>query len=73
MTPQELEEISFRNLVLWHREDLIRILDGAFVTNIFTDYSHRYLKKHGVLHLVPHTKYTKPTPRALEILGIGND
>ena len=69
MTPQELEEISFRNLVLWHRQDLIRIINGAFATNVFTDYSHRYLKKHGVLQLAPNTKYTKPTPRAMEILG----
>ena len=68
MNPQEVEEASFRNLVEWHREDLTKIMNGAFATNVFTDYSHRYLKRHGVLHLAFHTKYTKPTPRALTVL-----
>ena len=68
MSPQELEELSFRNLVEWHRDDLITVMNGAPATTIFTEHKHIYLKKHGILQRVPHRRYTRPTPKAQKIL-----
>ena len=69
MSPEELEELSFRNLVNWHKRDLIKIINGALATNVFTEHHHTYLKKHGVIKRVKNRKYTMPTPRARKILG----
>ena len=68
MNPQELEELSFRNLVEWHRDDLVKVMNGSPATTIFTEDKHIYLKKHGILQRVPHRRYTRPTPKAQKIL-----
>lgn len=62
------EELSFRNLVEWHRDDLIRILKGIPASEVFTEYHHRQLIKNGVLHRVPNINRTLPTPEAMVLL-----
>ena len=68
MNPKELEELSFRNMVEWHREDLLRVMNGENVTAVFTEHKHSYLKKYGILARVPHRRYSRPTAKALEVL-----
>lgn len=69
MTPREIEAASFRNLVEHHREDLTRIMDGENTTDVITPHRHTYLKKYGILHRIPNSRRTFPTPRAIEILN----
>lgn len=64
------EELSFRNLVEWHREDLIKILNGTPVTEIFTEYHQSRLTKNGILHRVSNINRTLPTPEAIELLEV---
>ncbi len=65
------EEQSFRNLVEWHREDLIKILNGTLASEVFTPCHHSRLVKHGVLHRVPNMRRTLPTPEAIVLLKGG--
>ncbi len=67
MTLQELEELSFRNMVEYHREDLMNLVNGASLRGIFTQNQSRQLKRHGILYRVPNEKHVKPTPKAMEI------
>ena len=62
------EEMSFRNLVEWHRDDLIRISKGTPVSEVFTEYHHKQLIKNGVLRRVPNINRTLPTPEAMKLL-----
>ena len=64
------EEMSFRNLVKWNKDDLIKIVNGALASDVFTAHQHSYLVKHGVLRRVPKTLRTLPTPKALRVLGL---
>ncbi len=68
MTPQELEELSFRNLVEYNREELTKIMNGARASDIFTETHRRGLIKNGVIRQGSRFKRTVPTPRAVEIL-----
>ncbi len=62
------EEMSFRNLVAWHRDDLVKILNGELATDTFTEQHHKYLVKHGVLRRDPTINRTLPTPEARALL-----
>ena len=62
------EEMSFRNLVAWHRDDLVKIMNGALATKTFTENHHEYLVKYGVLHRDPTINRTLPTPEARSLL-----
>jgi len=64
------EELSFRNLVEWHRDKLIEVLEGAHASKVFTEHHHEYLVKHGVLRRVPTRNRTLPTPEAIRALGL---
>lgn len=64
------EEISFINIVEWHRENLIRILKGELATRIFTESHHKRLVKYGVLQRDPHINRTLPTVEARILLGV---
>lgn len=61
--------MSFRNLVDWHRDALIKILGGALASEVFTEHHHGYLVKHGVLRRMPTMNRTLPTPEAIRVLG----
>lgn len=63
------EEMSFQNLVEWHRDDLIRILDGTPASEVFTEYHRSRLIKNGVLLRDPTINRTLPTPEAIRVLG----
>lgn len=65
------EELSFRNLVEWHREALVKILNGALASTLFTEHHHSYLVKHGVLQRNPNINRTYPTPEAMAFLQEG--
>ena len=69
MTPQELEELSFRNLVEYHREDLTKLMNGSPKTKVFTENRSRSLIKHGIITRGYNHKRAQPTPRAQEILN----
>ena len=63
------EEMSFQNLVEWHREDLIKILGGTSASVVFTEYHRSRLIKNGVLRRDPTINRTLPTPEAIRVLG----
>ena len=63
------EELSFRNLVERHRDDLIRILKGTPASEVFTEYHRSRLIKNGVLRRDPTINRTLPTPEAIKVLG----
>ena len=62
--------MSFRNLVEWHRDNLIRILKGELATRVFTENHHQYLVKYGILKRDPHVNRTLPTAEARMLLGV---
>lgn len=62
------EEMSFRNLVEWHKEALLKIVNGALASDVFTEHHHGYLVKHGVLRRVPKILRSLPTPEAIRVL-----
>jgi len=62
------EELSFRNLVEWHRDDLIKILNGTPASEVFTEYHHSQLIKNGVLCRVSNINRTLPTSEARALL-----
>ncbi len=64
------EEMSFRNLVEWERQDLLRLLDGELASDVFTETHHSYLVKMGVLARVPKLRRTLPTPEAMKLLEV---
>ena len=68
ITTMSPEDQSFLNLVEFHREDLLKVLDGAHATKIFTEQFHSHLVKHGVLRRVPTMKRSLPTPEAMKVL-----
>jgi len=63
-----LEEMSFRNLVAWHRDELIKIVNGAHASELFTKTHHSCLVRRGVLRRVPAMRRTLPTPEAMVLL-----
>lgn len=67
------EEMSFRNLVEWHKEDLLKIVNGTLASEVFTEYHHRQLIRNGVLHRVPKMMRTLPTPEARMLLDKVNE
>ncbi len=64
------EERNFRCLVEFNRDKLIQLQNGGTATTIFTSYTHSQLKKYGVIQRVQDRRYTRPTPRAIEILAL---
>lgn len=68
MTPEQLEELSFRNLVEFNKDELIKIMNGARATGLFTEHQRGLLIKYGVISQGAKNKRTKPTARAHEIL-----
>ena len=70
MSPKELEELSFRNLVEWHRDDLTKVIGGTRATNLFTEHHSSYLIKYGVLRRGAKNKQTSLTPRAEAVLEV---
>jgi len=64
------EEMSFRNLVEWDRQALLRVLNGEFASDVFTETHHRYLVKMRVLARIPKLNRTLPTLGAMKLLGV---
>ena len=64
------EEMSFRNLVEWHRDALIKIVNGTSASEVFTDHHRSCLIKYGILHRVPTINRTMPTPEAMKLLEV---
>lgn len=70
MTSEELEEQSYHALVEHHRDSLNDIIGGARSSDVFTVYTRRYLRKHGVLEFAAQGKRSVPTERARLVLGV---
>lgn len=59
-TAEELntfEQITFRNMVTFYREELQRVLNGEKSTQIFSKGDRRVLRRLGVLELRPTGHY----------------
>ncbi len=68
MTPKELEEISFRNLVFFYKEQLTEIINGKLASNMLTEQCRSRLRKYEVIKRFQDGRRTMPTPRAIKIL-----
>jgi hypothetical protein len=65
-TPEELEsleEITFKNMVMFYHDELNRVLNGELGTKVLTKGDKRCLRRHSILRL----KGTGSTGRRLEI------
>lgn len=67
MRAEEIEERSFRNLVEFNREGLIKITEGTRASELFNDRERMRLKLYGVLARRDGRK-TVPTARAMDVL-----
>ncbi len=65
------EELSFRNLVEFYRDELIQIVNGAHASEVFTENRQKSLVRYGVIHRVPEINRTLPTPEARKLLDEG--
>jgi len=73
-----LEELSFRNLVEWHSEELQRILHGEAACKVFNYNKRRNLIKYGALKMKdptgpnggPRIIVSKKTEEILESLRV---
>ncbi len=75
MSDAELEQMNFRNLVEYHREDLQRIIEGEPASKVLSWSRHSNLNKYGVLARLGRGddgRFSAPTPRAIAILN-GDD
>ena len=61
---QELDEMNFRNMVGFHKEDLVEIMNGAPTADIFTWHRQQRLKEDGILFRCSTGKIS-PTPEAI--------
>ncbi len=68
MKAEEIEERSFRNLVEFNREELIKITEGTRASELFNDRERMRLKLHGVLARRDGRK-SVPTARAMAVLN----
>ena len=62
------EDVSFRNRVLWYREELEKIIDGARASEFFNVRERRSLKRCGILKRDFALKRNLVTPRAQRVL-----
>ena len=68
-----LEDLSFRNLVIFHAGRLRQIMNGQRASELFNKRERMCLKKYGIFLRVyfgyrKGGSVTLPTPRALKIL-----
>ena len=68
LSSEELEEQSFRNMVEYHREDLLQLMNGARLRDIFTQNQSQRLKRHGILQRGLGKNHVLPSPNAIAIL-----
>lgn len=66
--PTERDLRNFRALVLWHEDDLRKLMNGVSAMDIFTSDKRKNLKKYGVLFR-PRQGKVKPTSEAIAILN----
>ena len=71
---REWEEISFRNMCEFYKEELTEIRNGGRAKSVFTNHQIKTLKRHGILTVDREGDKggrVVPTERARETLRLG--
>ncbi len=68
MEQTEMEQISFRALVSWHKEDLLEIMNGASALTVLNGNKRKRLKEYGILVRSRHSEKVRLTPEAIAVM-----